>query len=530
MELPNLAEELSLSEPGELRDGSILAMHEGKMVEWVDILPQLDAAAEEMELGDLLAGPSFDLQDAMSALEMMDPQMDTGMATAASPEDEAPMPTLPDDVPAPLLIGLLDDITCAEHGWYRGLSLIQTVYQVEWMQTAPDVVHQPLRAALCATARAVAAARSIVLRGDVHEEEDFNGSLSGLILHDGVSDEDVVNLMAEAEEACAAAAAAAQAKVKGPNVEAAKPETDAADGAGASDAAAAPSEAESAARLAEAVLCRIRFRRAFTFAVLQIARPSPEALEVARSVITMAEAQLKDIAGSIELGTPREELGHMLGGRAVRQRLGSAPTKKAEWLSRIEGVTASTQLLSELKQLCGIVAAAEDYDGFSRWFGGLTCGRPTQCILTRSAVQLIGVAEGKGGCGLRPGIAALLAGIISAYSGVPEPLTRELLSLAPVTELMQQMGQGELSRLRLRNINPARARRRLRHFLHDWAPLQELAETLDAQLEHAGYLTAGMGPYGAWCLHRTLSDMLWFIALGFELELYAPCEYAFVYW
>ena len=59
--------------------------------------------------------------------------------------------------------------------------------------------------------------------------------------------------------------------------------------------------------------------------------------------------------------------------------------------------------------------------------------------------------------------------------------------------------------------------RRLRHYLQDWAPLQELAENLDAQLQHAGYLPPGVGPYGAWTVRSTLRDMLRFIFLGFEL-------------
>ena len=59
---------------------------------------------------------------------------------------------------------------------------------------------------------------------------------------------------------------------------------------------------------------------------------------------------------------------------------------------------------------------------------------------------------------------------------------------------------------------------------------QEMAETLDSQLQHAGYLNPGVRPFGAWVLHRTMRDMLWWIHLGFELELFAPCEYAFVYW
>ena len=40
---------------------------------------------------------------------------------------------------------------------------------------------------------------------------------------------------------------------------------------------------------------------------------------------------------------------------------------------------------------------------------------------------------------------------------------------------------------------------------------------LDAQLQKAGYLEPGVGPYGAWCLRHTLKDMLLFVYLGFEL-------------
>ena len=60
--------------------------------------------------------------------------------------------------------------------------------------------------------------------------------------------------------------------------------------------------------------------------------------------------------------------------------------------------------------------------------------------------------------------------------------------------------------------------------------LQELAEDLDVQLTRAGYLEPGQGPFGGWVLQRTLRDMLRFLSLGFELELYAPCELRGIYW
>ena len=96
--------------------GSIIDELDGQRAVWHDVLPLLDAAATELSLGDLLHGEGFHLQEAMSALEMGDPQMDS-MASAA-PEDE-PAPSLPPEtISAADLVGVLDDMLCCEHAWY----------------------------------------------------------------------------------------------------------------------------------------------------------------------------------------------------------------------------------------------------------------------------------------------------------------------------------------------------------------------------------------------------------------------------
>ena len=296
--------------------------------EWTSVLPLLDAAADEMKLGDLLSGRCFDLQDAMSAIEIMDPQMDTGMVKEKNPDepDEVPPPPGP-DVPAAQLIGLLDEIMCAELGWYGGLTLAQTVYRIEWLQNAHEVEHLPLRATLIATARAVAAARAIVLRGDVHEEEDFAGSLSGLNLHDNVSDNELVAMLNEAEEqSLGALRAAKEAAGYGDT-------GDAAPSAPAAASSSVPPTPE-AVGLAEAVLCRVRYRRGFCGALLSMSRPSTKSVEVAKRMLAFAEAQLADIARTVPLGAGRTELSWCMKGIALRKKLGASPAKKVELIGR----------------------------------------------------------------------------------------------------------------------------------------------------------------------------------------------------
>lgn len=47
--------------------------------EWADAGPVLDAGAASLRLGELLHSASFDLYEAMSAVEIMEPRMDVGM-------------------------------------------------------------------------------------------------------------------------------------------------------------------------------------------------------------------------------------------------------------------------------------------------------------------------------------------------------------------------------------------------------------------------------------------------------------------
>jgi Rieske Fe-S protein len=221
--------------------------------------------------------------------------MDSGMEKER-PADEptAPPPPPGEDASPRLIIAVLDEVMCAEQGWYSGLSLAQTLWRLEWLQNADEVRSMPLRSALIATARAVAATHAIVTRGDVHEEEDFASSLSGLNLHNDVSDQELIGMLNEAEEACAAA------------VEAAAAEKAAAEAAAAEVAAVAA--AAEALALAEGVLCRLRLRRGWCGALIQLARPTAKSVEVAKRMLSLAAAQMDAVRQTMHLGMARDEL------------------------------------------------------------------------------------------------------------------------------------------------------------------------------------------------------------------------------
>ena len=67
--------------------------------------------------------------------------------------------------------------------------------------------------------------------------------------------------------------------------------------------------------------------------------------------------------------------------------------------------------------------------------------------------------------------------------------------------------------MRLSCLNGARHRRRLRHFLHDWAPLQPMCDACDEALQAKGLLERGVQPLGAWALGQTLDAMSLYLRL-----------------
>ena len=50
------------------------------------------------------------------------------------------------------------------------------------------------------------------------------------------------------------------------------------------------------------------------------------------------------------------------------------------------------------------------------------------------------------------------------------------------------------------------------------------------RLQEKGLLERGVQPLGAWALGQTLDAMSLYLRLGFELDLFSPCEFQMNYW
>ncbi|KIJ31808.1 hypothetical protein M422DRAFT_70791 [Sphaerobolus stellatus SS14] len=191
-------------------------------VGFVDATHIINEAAETIDLGTILNMEQFGLQDAMSAIEIMDPRMDNGMAEPASPFNPN-MPLLPEEV-----CWILDRAFAAEMAWHTGLMLSQTVFTLRyvhhlhgnisqprfkvdtetWLSTShigtedtqrpPELVNLVLRAGMHGLIKCCDLAWRELYRQNLYEGEDWSGEKSSVSLCEHIQPEAVLDLIDEA--------------------------------------------------------------------------------------------------------------------------------------------------------------------------------------------------------------------------------------------------------------------------------------------------------------------------------------------
>ena len=139
----------------------------------------------------------------MSALEMMDAQMDSGLAARAADIPPTPAPTAPLELSGAHRHASTSCVVPSS-SWLNGQLLAQTVFRLEWM-------HAPLEAAtrrcacLLAVAKTASAVRTLVLRAGTRLRRGGLAALrAGCALQEGLSGDAVAQLKT-AEEAVQAA-------------------------------------------------------------------------------------------------------------------------------------------------------------------------------------------------------------------------------------------------------------------------------------------------------------------------------------
>ncbi|KAH9842464.1 Mak10-domain-containing protein [Rhodofomes roseus] len=172
-----------------------------------DVTKLFAAAANDMDPEALLMTDTFSLLDAMSAFEIGEPRMDSGMVTESQqrPPFDPLAPMLPQEI-----CWILDRAFACEMEWHAGASLTQTVHTLLYVHYLddlnPDFItgHQrylyppdprrPLellsvvmRASVMALLKSCDLAWRELSKGKVHDVEDWLGEKSEVSLLEGIS-------------------------------------------------------------------------------------------------------------------------------------------------------------------------------------------------------------------------------------------------------------------------------------------------------------------------------------------------------
>ena len=96
----------------------------------VDVGAVLREAAAMLDVGEMQASTSFDLYESMSAMEVMDPQMDAGMhvGNARSLEECIASGDLPKSLAAAQAVAVIDQLLIREQTWLDAHPVVQTLF------------------------------------------------------------------------------------------------------------------------------------------------------------------------------------------------------------------------------------------------------------------------------------------------------------------------------------------------------------------------------------------------------------------
>ena len=209
---------------------------------WLDVTSLIDQLAIELPVGGMVQHPDFSLLRSMSAIELMDPKMDTGMCRDV-------LPTLSERISAntlPLRLSIhhasrvLDTLMCQEMSHRMGCSMPTSIVTCLYLQDEvvaamqdwvgdklldPQYHHHPGTLSdedlvtACVYTYALALLKcmrifyNVVKVGDIYEDEDFcdyerypspnqEGGRLRLSLGDGVEEETLATMLQVVVAAC----------------------------------------------------------------------------------------------------------------------------------------------------------------------------------------------------------------------------------------------------------------------------------------------------------------------------------------
>ncbi|KAL1554833.1 N-alpha-acetyltransferase 35, NatC auxiliary subunit-like [Salvia divinorum] len=507
----------------------------GKDTAWFDVSSLLHRACHDLQNDELITGENFNLFAAMSALEIMDPKMDSGIVSTYYSVDEAiengaaPIPLSFDrtsDIQC--VIDIMDHFLACEATWHKGGSLAQTVFSCTYLFRPERTSSHALLHSFCRVIRATCSALvSAVSDARTNEEEDLFTMAYGLPLKAN-GDEKCLSMIHAVDETLCRQLKACKAPVSKKTV--------------LEDIEPLQTHLDLEEGFCKAVLCRIRFRKHFYHVLTCLRKPQGRGLELAKKHIISCLSELDSMLNTEEFLRHNSACGTVgnedekttasgcqpVGFDSTLNSRSAAPTppRAIKLLSWKKAVNYFQKLLHDLDVICSYPLDPV-FDGAMRFAVDVQKFQPD--LVARAHIQLLLVQDGK-----LYGRESLFA-VICKAALLPEGAKNHDIQK---TESVQQLGQLLVTLFRVLCANTAWQRRKLGKILQDWRIIyvqlelafrKEFGEAASTPVEQDLLLTVCKHIL-IWVEEQTYWIALRFLMLGFELELYSTDEYCMVYW
>ncbi|MCJ1483161.1 hypothetical protein MMC06_003328 [Schaereria dolodes] len=492
-----------------------------------DITSDFILAASKLGTGQLVKDDFFTLFEAVGALEIMDPKMDSGyLASGEMLEDDYDIlkDLLPEEV-----IGIMDQMLCFEMAWHMGNPLSQTIFtslyvdQLLWPEprsleearfdrdregyrdTLLDVVLRPYCLGLIKTCDLV---HRRISTETYYEEEDFVTNLYNRKLLTDFPVLDIERLLDKA------------IKWVGYQTESISEE------------------------LRIALDTRLCLRKRFLHAVALD-------IEVVNERDTAYWKQcfelLPYLYQSRSLGVPIES---SFSAKVQRRLASTVPPRPIVDISFDDAH-------AHLKRLCldgTEVVRILDYHGGSNimtFVWTFLSRKPQSSVYIRCLLQALIFNEMRilGSLSIQQFIFDDLEEIVlpadilvdPANTSVEAPNDLRFQIAKKMDVFVGRCGESYLDIIRAISMNRSRARRMLCHIIVDWDNLQLDAEEIDVELrsytkevpvkdKKIGGEEVWSFPLSSWAYYQKLRQMEWIVQMGFELDVYQVDELAGMYW
>ncbi|THV49810.1 hypothetical protein BGAL_0178g00170 [Botrytis galanthina] len=496
-----------------------------KGVKITDITQIFTNAAHQLEVGDLVKDPFFTLFEAVAALEIMDPKMDSGyLAPGETMEDDYDFAQelLPEEV-----LGIIDQLLCHEMAWHMGHPLAQTIFTSLYIdrilnpsplslnETRFDrdgscvedepLMLQVLRAYCLGLIKTCWYVNNRVRSEHFYEEEDFATHTFHRNLLEGIEYDEILRFMKETVELVL-------------------------------QAQSMPED------MKEALSTRLNFRQAFLKTVDTVESRSQDAKESWRETHSF----ISDLTSSGKLAKPVPQSFSV---KLQRKLASTVPPRPIV-------VVGQESAYEHLERMCKDGEIAVDILDYTDSHSLMTfvslfqARKPQPSVYIRTLLQYYMFADMiiLGKMSIREVLDDDLASLTLPANQLLDRINDEVeVTHDPRFHMAQRM---ELFRSRAANTyidilrtmcqSRCRIRRTLCHTIIDWDNLQLDGEEIDQELreftKEKPFIDKTLSldpiyafPLSSWAYYYKLRQMEWIVQLGFELQVYQPDELSGMY-